>query len=71
MLVRVPPVTAMVDETLMLHLEKRHSEDLAMRFLPEPEREERRLNASIEWRTYHEYLHRIQGDEYDHEHNPA
>jgi hypothetical protein len=59
----------MVDETLMLHLEKRHADDLEMTFLPEPDRTERRLRAPEEWRTYHDKLHSMHANEYDHEHN--
>lgn len=69
MLVRIPPVTAMEDETLMLHLEKRHGNDLSMSFEPEPGREDRRLAAPKEWRTYHETLHRLHPNDYDHVHN--
>jgi len=68
-LVRVPAVSVMVDETLMLHLENRHGDELAMTFLPEPDRAERRLHAPAEWRTYHETMHRIHPNKYDHVHN--
>jgi hypothetical protein len=68
MLVRIPPVATMVDETLMLHLEKRHSNDLSMNFLPESHRE-RRLMAPVEWRTYHQKCHEMQAEGYDHVHN--
>jgi hypothetical protein len=68
-LVRIPPVAAMDDETLMKHLELRHAEDLAMEFLPEPEREERRLAAPSTWRAYHDAMHRLYPNKYDHRHN--
>lgn len=69
--VRVPSVDVMDDETVMLHMEHRHDNDLRMRFLPEPERTERRLRAPEEWRTFHETQHRLHAAEYDHTHNGA
>lgn len=69
-IVRVPDVSAMVDETLMLHLEKRHTDELEMTFLPEPDRAERRLRAPEEWRAYHDAMHRLYSRQYDHIHNP-
>jgi hypothetical protein len=70
--VRVPDIQVMDDETVMLHLENRHKNELAMEFLPEPGREDRRLHAPQEWRTYHEALHRLAiADQYDHTHNEA
>lgn len=68
-LVRVPPVSVMGDETLMKHLELRHDNDLRMEFKPEPDREERRLHAPREWRTYHDKVHELHPNTYDHEHN--
>lgn len=68
-LVRIPGVSAMKDETLMLHLELRHGNDLRMEFNVEPGRTERRLHASTEWRTFHDAVHRIHPGEYDHVHN--
>jgi hypothetical protein len=67
--VHIPPVTVMDDETLMKHLELRHEDGLLMRFLPEPDRAERRMKSPKEWRTYHETMHRISDTPYDHEHN--
>lgn len=67
--VRVPPVAAMDDETVMKHLELRHGGDLAMEFLPEPDRTERRMHAPTEWRTYHQQLHSLHVNDYDHLHN--
>jgi hypothetical protein len=69
MRVRIPPVTAMEDETLMLHLELRHDDDLKMSFEKEPDREERRTAAPKEWRTYHDAMHRLYPAKYDHAHN--
>lgn len=68
-IVRVPGIAAMDDETVMLHLELRHGDDLAMNFVPEPEREERRMKAPAEWRTYHDAMHRLYPNAYDHRHN--
>jgi hypothetical protein len=68
-MVRVPGIQVMDDETVMLHLEKRHGNDLSMEFKPEPDREERRMAAPAEWRTYHETMHRLNPNEYDHVHN--
>jgi len=70
MIVRIPPVGVMDDETLMKHLDLRHDNELRMRFVPEPDREERRLVAGKEWRTYHDTMHRLNAERYDHEHNP-
>jgi hypothetical protein len=69
MIVRVPAIHVMNDETVMLHLENRHADELAMNFLPEPDRVERRMMAPREWRTYHEALHFLNPDKYDHYHN--
>jgi hypothetical protein len=69
MIVRVPGVSVMDDETVMLHLEKRHEDELKMNFLPEPDRSERRLRAPEEWRTYHDAMHRLCPSQYDHRHN--
>jgi hypothetical protein len=67
--VRIPPVGKMGDETLIKHFELRHSNDLSMEFVPEPDRAEPRLHAPKEWRTYHETAHRLNPYAYDHEHN--
>lgn len=69
MTVRVPPVSVMKDETLIKHLELRHDNDIRMQFLPEPDREDARLHAPKEWRTYHQTMHRLNPGSYDHEHN--
>ena len=70
--VRVPSIEIMNDETVMLHLENRHANELLVEFLPEPDRPERRLRNAAEWRTYHEALHRLAlSDAYDHTHNEA
>lgn len=68
--VLVTDVSAMDDETLMLHLELRHADELRHKFKAEPDRAERRLPESHIWRTFHNTLHRLHGDEYDHTHNP-
>lgn len=61
--VRVPSAEDMSDETLMKHMEARHSEDLALKFEPEPDRVAkglpRRLRNPQTWRTYHDYMHRL------------
>lgn len=68
--VRVPSIDVMSDETVMLHLEKRHANELLVEFLPEPGRSERRMHAPDEWRTFHEAQHRLAAsDTYDHTHN--
>lgn len=72
MVVRVPDVSVMVDETLMLHLEKRHGNDVSMRFQPRPDQEVRELSEPHIWRTFHDAVHRIHpASDYDHEHNPV
>jgi antitoxin component of MazEF toxin-antitoxin module len=63
--VRVPPVSVMVDETLIKHLELRHGNDLTLQLSASP----RGLAAPVEWRTYHETMHRLNPADYDHEHN--
>lgn len=70
-IVRVPGIQVMDDETVMLHLEHRHGDELAMNFLPEPDRAERRMMAPKLWRTYHETMHHLHSndDKYDHTHN--
>lgn len=67
--VTIPSVSEMDDETLMKHLELRHEDDLAMSFKPEPDREERRLHAPKEWRTYHDAMHRLYPRKYEHKHH--
>lgn len=67
----IPTVSGMQDETLMKHLELRHASDLRMSFKVEPDRTERRLAAPQEWRTYHDTLHRLSPNGYDHEHEEA
>jgi hypothetical protein len=68
-LVRVPAVLVMDDETVMLHMEHRHADELEMNFLPEPDRAERRMMAPSLWRTYHNMMHRLHPNDYDHVHN--
>lgn len=67
-LVRIPPVKLMGDETLVNHLELRHGNDLSMEF-PESGHVERRLHDSHVWRTYHDKVHELRGESYDHVHN--
>jgi hypothetical protein len=69
-LVRVPSVQDMDDETLMLHFEHRHSDQLKLQFKPEPDSGKRRLHGSKEWRTFHETIHRLEMSDagFDHEH---
>lgn len=67
-MIRVPSVSTMPDETFMKHLEHRHPDDLKLSFEREPDQPERRLRNPVEWRTYHDTLHRLQGNSYDHEH---
>ena len=69
MIVRVPAVVVMDDETLIMHLELRHDNDLRMQFMPEPGKEKPRLTAPKEWRTFHETMHRLHPDAYNHQHN--
>lgn len=69
MLILIPSVHDMDDETLMKHLEHRHGDDLKMSFEVEPGRTERRLRAPIEWRTYHDAMHRLYPRKYDHQHH--
>ncbi len=60
-MVRVPSAEDMEDETLMLHMERRHGESLALKFEPEPDRVakglKRRLRNPTTWRIYHQRLH--------------
>lgn len=64
----IPSVDDMDDETLMKHLELRHEDDLRLTFKPEPGRTERRLAAPGLWRTYHNTMHRLYSNKYDHRH---
>jgi hypothetical protein len=66
--VMVPSVESMDDETLMKHLEFRHEHDLALRFLPDPDQEVRTLAAPELWRTYHDTMHRLHPNKYQHAH---
>jgi hypothetical protein len=66
--VQVTGIEVMGDETLMLHLELRHRNDLSLEFVVDPDRPERRLHASAEWRTFHNTMHRLQPNSYDHLH---
>lgn len=71
-LLRIPSVRAMTDETMILHLEKRHDNDLRMQFMPEPGKDKPRTSAPKEWRTFHDKMHELHGDEeYKHTHNDA
>ena len=60
-MVRVPSAGDMNDETVILHLEKRHGESLALKFTEEPDRARkglpRRLRNPETWRVYHAKLH--------------
>jgi hypothetical protein len=64
----IPSVYNMDDETLMKHLENRHADDLRLEFRVEPDRTERRLQNSEVWRTYHETMHRLYPQKYEHSH---
>lgn len=64
----VAPVEEMDDETVMLHLENRHDEDLKIPFVAEPDRAERRLNNRSTWEAYHKAMHRLYPRKYEHEH---
>lgn len=64
----IPSVSDMDDETLMKHLEYRHADDLRMSFDIEPDLTERRLRAPVEWRTYHDTVHRLSPQNYKHQH---
>jgi hypothetical protein len=68
-MVRIPPVALMGDETLIKHLELRHDNDLRMQFMPEPQKETPRVTAPKEWRTFHETMHRLHPNDYNHVHN--
>lgn len=59
----------MDDESLMQHFESKHPEDLAMKFQPLPGRDRRELVAPGLWRTYHDTLHRLWPERYDHDHS--
>lgn len=67
-MIEIPSVADMDDETLMKHMELRHEGDLAMSFEIEPGRDERRLRAPKEWRTYHDTIHRLALREFEHQH---
>lgn len=69
MRISIPSVADMSDEILMKHLELRHEDDLAVVFEVEPDRDERRLRAPKEWRTYHDAMHRLYPRKYDHRHD--
>lgn len=56
------------DWTLITHMETEHFADLRQGFQPEPDREFARLAAPTEWRTFHDTLHRLHPNRYDHQH---
>ena len=64
-------VLDMHDEDLMCHLEELHPGDLRLKFQVEPGRTERYLAAPELWRTYHDTLHRLYPNNYDHTHEVA
>lgn len=64
----VVPMEEMDDETVMLHLENRHEEDLKIPFVQEPDRPARRLNNRSTWVTYHQAMHRLYPAKYEHTH---
>jgi len=61
-------VLGMDDEELMCHLERFHPGDLRLKFQVEPGRTERYLAAPELWRTYHDTLHRLYPNNYEHTH---
>lgn len=68
--VRVPPVSRMSDDTLIKHFELRHGNDLSMKSVPAiPEGDSKRLNDPHVWRTYHQKVHEMRSEDYDHAHN--
>jgi hypothetical protein len=80
--VRVPSVQDMSDGILIKHMKARHDEMIAEDYDPEigePDRVRRgeppRLRAGVEWREFHDYMHRLYDgrtdgarDMYDHTH---
>lgn len=70
MTVRVPPVSAMGDDTLVKHFEMRHGNDLADgSFVKDPHHDTYLMREPSLWRTYHATVHRLHANTYDHEHN--
>lgn len=61
-------VLGMDDEELMCHLERFHPGDLRLKFQVEPGRTKRYLAAPELWRTYHDTLHRLYPNNYEHTH---
>lgn len=62
------PVHAMDDEELMCHLEQLHPGDIRLKFQAAPGEPQRRLAAPELWRTYHDTLHRLYPNNYEHTH---
>lgn len=78
--VMVPNVADMSDEILIKHMEMRHDEDIKAPFRNEPDRVKKGLPPRLrdtgpEWRTYHDYMHRLydgrENGPYNHEHKEA
>ena len=65
---RVKPIEQVSDENFMKHLELRHPGDLKMEFKVEPGRDHRRMHCRSAWEAFHEAIHRISADPYDHFH---
>lgn len=78
-MVRVPASEDMDDETFIKHLEFRHGEALALRFVEEPDRKRkglgRRLHNPETWAIYHRKLHELydgrENGPYRHTHKEA
>ena len=61
-------VLSMDDEELMCHLEQLHPGDLKLKFQAAPGEARRSLAAPELWRTYHDTLHRLSPNNYEHTH---
>jgi hypothetical protein len=77
--VQVPAAGDMDDEIFIKHMERRHGESLALKFIEEPDRKRkgqgRRLADPKTWRTYHQRLHELydgrENGPYRHTHKEA
>lgn len=61
-------VYGMDDEGLMSHLERFHPGDLRLKFQAAPGEARRSLAAPGTWRIYHDTLHRLSPNNYEHTH---
>jgi hypothetical protein len=70
-MVEIPAVESMSDETFIKHLEKRHSEDVSIKFPRRPGEADRHMDTRTMFESLHALRHRQEDQDLDHEHEEA